>query len=179
MFERILDRKATVIGIKNTINVNVFSGNSMLHISSQWSVLYQNGLLSTDRCPSSNRSLSESLGDTRSFSWRLPAALLSGRHVFGTFDTNQASAITSLVLLYMARSRRRHSDRVLNSKLHFLRYRFVAVVSGKNTSTESVTGRSRWPRGLRSLGCRDRGFESRWRHGCLSPVFICCVVLYR
>jgi hypothetical protein len=43
------------------------------------------------------------------------------------------------------------------------------------------TSRSRWPRGLRSsaawlLGSR---FESRWRHGCLSVVFICCVVLCR
>jgi hypothetical protein len=30
--------------------------------------------------------------------------------------------------------------------------------------------RSRWP---------DRGFESRSRHGCLSFVFLCCVVLRR
>jgi hypothetical protein len=33
--------------------------------------------------------------------------------------------------------------------------------------------------GLRSLGFWDRGFESRSGHGCLSLVFICCVVLCR
>jgi hypothetical protein len=33
--------------------------------------------------------------------------------------------------------------------------------------------------GLRPLGSRDRGFESRSGHGCLSLVFICCVVLCR
>jgi hypothetical protein len=32
---------------------------------------------------------------------------------------------------------------------------------------------------LRPLGFWDRGFESRWGHGCLSLVFICCVVLCR
>jgi hypothetical protein len=37
--------------------------------------------------------------------------------------------------------------------------------------------RSQWPRGLRPLGCWGRGFESRSGHGCLSVVFICCVVL--
>jgi hypothetical protein len=57
--------------------------------------------------------------------------------------------------------------------------------------TASVTGphftlcvkhhecRSQWPCGLRRgcwlVGCRDRGFESRSRHGCLSASF--CVVL--
>jgi hypothetical protein len=33
--------------------------------------------------------------------------------------------------------------------------------------------------GLRSLGCWGRGFKFRSGHGCLSVVFICCVVLYR
>jgi hypothetical protein len=41
-------------------------------------------------------------------------------------------------------------------------------------------GRSQWPCGLRrgswSVGCWDRGFESRSRHGCLSASF--CVVLF-
>jgi hypothetical protein len=39
--------------------------------------------------------------------------------------------------------------------------------------------RSQWPCGLRRgswpVGCWDRGFESRSRHGCLSASF--CVVL--
>jgi hypothetical protein len=43
--------------------------------------------------------------------------------------------------------------------------------------------RSQWPCGLRRGswpdGCWDRGFESRSRHGCLSLVFLCCVVLCR
>jgi hypothetical protein len=34
--------------------------------------------------------------------------------------------------------------------------------------------RMSWP-----LGCRNWRFESRWGHGCLSIVFICCVVLCR
>jgi hypothetical protein len=33
--------------------------------------------------------------------------------------------------------------------------------------------------GLRPLGCWGRGFEYRSGHGCLSLVFICCVVLCR
>jgi hypothetical protein len=33
--------------------------------------------------------------------------------------------------------------------------------------------------GLRPLVCCGRGFESRSWHGCLSVVFICCVVLCR
>jgi hypothetical protein len=33
--------------------------------------------------------------------------------------------------------------------------------------------------GLRPLGCWGRGLESRSVHGCLSLVFICCVVLYK
>jgi hypothetical protein len=46
-----------------------------------------------------------------------------------------------------------------------------------------VKSRSQWPcglrRGSRPVGCWDRGFESRSRHGCLSLVFLCCVVLCR
>jgi hypothetical protein len=33
--------------------------------------------------------------------------------------------------------------------------------------------------GLLPLGCWARGFESRWGHGCLSLMFIYCVVLCR
>jgi hypothetical protein len=44
----------------------------------------------------------------------------------------------------------------------------------------SLTRRSHWPCGLRRgswpVGCWDRGFESRSRHGCLSASF--CVVLF-
>jgi hypothetical protein len=49
--------------------------------------------------------------------------------------------------------------------------------------TEHICVMSQWPCGLRRgswpVGCWDRGFESRSRHGCLSLVFLHCVVLCR
>jgi hypothetical protein len=38
------------------------------------------------------------------------------------------------------------------------------------------SGQRAWALSARTL---DRGFESRLRHGCLSLVFLCCVVLCR
>jgi hypothetical protein len=41
--------------------------------------------------------------------------------------------------------------------------------------------RSQWTRSLKrrpwSLGCCDRGFKSRFRHGCLSSYALCCVLV--
>ena len=37
-----------------------------------------------------------------------------------------------------------------------------------------VTGRFRWPRGLRLPACWDCGFESRLGNGCLSVVSVVC-----
>jgi hypothetical protein len=37
---------------------------------------------------------------------------------------------------------------------------------------DTVTSRSQWPRGLRSLERWDRGFESHSRHGCLCALIL-------
>jgi hypothetical protein len=46
---------------------------------------------------------------------------------------------------------------------------------------EQGNRRLQWPCGLRRgswpVGCWDRGFESRSRHGCLRISVLCCVVL--
>jgi hypothetical protein len=56
---------------------------------------------------------------------------------------------------------------------------FVVFSTNKINVCKSKDGRSQWPCGLRrwswSVGCWDRGFESRSWHGCLSASF--CVVL--
>jgi hypothetical protein len=48
-------------------------------------------------------------------------------------------------------------------------YEVVYVVCNR------VLGRSQWPRGFRSLGRWDRGFESHSRNGCLYCVRLSCV----
>jgi hypothetical protein len=60
--------------------------------------------------------------------------------------------------------------------IHFIPLDLITVIR--------FDGRSQWPCGLRRgswpVGCWDRGFESRSRHGCLSASFcvvLCCVVL--
>jgi hypothetical protein len=56
----------------------------------------------------------------------------------------------------------------------------LAAVRTSFYVTKQIARRSQWPCGLRRgswpVGCWDRGFESRLRHGCLSASF--CVVLY-
>jgi hypothetical protein len=61
----------------------------------------------------------------------------------------------------------------------------ICIPSGVGLSGKIIKFlcRSQWSCGLRRgswpVGCWDRGFESRSRHGCLSLVFLCCVFLCR
>jgi hypothetical protein len=45
-----------------------------------------------------------------------------------------------------------------------------------NAGWVDLCGRAVWGVGLRPLGCWNRGFESRWEHGCSSLVFVLCCV---
>jgi hypothetical protein len=64
-----------------------------------------------------------------------------------------------------------HSTKFISSKMYVFR-RYVALHYFR---TLQACCRSQWPCGLkhgsRPVGCGDRGFESRSRHGCLSASF--------
>jgi hypothetical protein len=59
----------------------------------------------------------------------------------------------------------------LESLLEYAVYAGVLQISERQISTADASGVS-----LRSLDCWDRGFESRWEHGCSSVVFAVCYV---
>jgi hypothetical protein len=92
-------------------------------------------------------------------------------------------------LQFMTPPRRRKPVGPFPDKPSSVAEKLRAVLPANNSKlrvfivTDTYYCRSQWPCGLRhgswSVGCWDRGFESRSRHGCLSFVFLCCVVLCR
>jgi hypothetical protein len=93
----------------------------------------------------------------------------------------QTSLIKFITLRHMAKIRVTGTE--INEK-----YQSAVVIISQNTKFHKESydasdvaaewGRSQWPcgprRGSWPLGCWDRGFESRFGHGCLSSSF--CVV---